>query len=189
MSTVGLHCLHTDNEAASYLLVGVAISNQLEDFLDREAIVVVDGGDTGRSGRYCFRAYYPGRRLDHHPMSCLGSAIPIGIAAKLAKPDNQVLIYNGDGSFAINGMEFDTAVRHNIPIVAVIVNNGCWGTCKHRQQRLFGREISRAGLHPIRQACGGPGWPWRVGRETRGHTSSFEEGIWFGSPRLCQCQN
>ena len=114
---------------------------EVSDFLDREAIVVADGGETGNLVRSCFRSYYPGHLVDHHPSSCLGAAIPMGIAAKLAKPDNQVLIYNGDGSFAINGMEFDTAVRHNIPIVVVIANNGCWGTVRRRQQRLFGREI------------------------------------------------
>lgn len=114
---------------------------EVRDFLNREAIVVTDGGETGAWGSSFFRAYYPGHMLDHYPSHGLGSGIPFGIAAKLAKPDNQVLICNGDGSFGYNGMEFDTAARHHIPIVAVIANNGCWGTCKHRQDRVFGRDV------------------------------------------------
>jgi acetolactate synthase-1/2/3 large subunit len=114
---------------------------EVSSFLDREAILTADGGETGGLVRSYFKCYYPGHMLDHHPMSCLGSGIPFGIAAKLAKPDHQVLTYNGDGSFCINGMEFDTAVRHRIPLVVVVANNGCWGTVRRRQNRLFGREI------------------------------------------------
>ncbi len=114
---------------------------EVSNFLGREAILTTDGGETGGLVRSYFRSYYPGHMVDHHPMSCLGSGIPFGIAAKLAKPDRRVLTYNGDGSFCINGMEFDTAVRHHIPLVVVVANNGCWGTVKRRQHRLFGREI------------------------------------------------
>lgn len=114
---------------------------EVRGFLDREAIVAVDGGLTGTYCRRVFNAYYPGRLLDHGPHAQLGSSIPFGIAAKLARPQNQVLICLGDGAFGISGMEFDTAVRHHVPVVAVIANNGCWGVCYHRQKRLFGREV------------------------------------------------
>ena len=49
-----------------------------------------------------------------------------GIGAKLAKPDKQVIVVHGDGSFGINALELDTAVRHNIPILVVISLNGGW---------------------------------------------------------------
>jgi acetolactate synthase-1/2/3 large subunit len=117
------------------------LRKEIKDFLDRDAIVTVDGGEAGQWGRLSFNAYYPGHLIDHTPNAQLGSAFPFGIGAKLAKPDKQVLVFNGDGAWAINGMEFDTAVRHNIPVVNVVSNNGCWGTCIHRSERLYGRAI------------------------------------------------
>ncbi|MBI2857806.1 MAG: thiamine pyrophosphate-binding protein [Chloroflexi bacterium] len=110
------------------------------DCISREAIVATDGGNAAWWARSFFKASYPGHLLDTEPRGLLGSAIPFAIAAKLARPDKQVLVCNGDGSFGINGMEFDTAARHGIPIVAVVANNGCWATCTNRQVRLFGQE-------------------------------------------------
>jgi len=73
-------------------------------------------------------------------MWCLGVGIPFGIAAKLARPDKQVLILSGDGSFGFNVMEYNTAVRHQTPIVTVINNDGAWGMIKHDQEAAFGAE-------------------------------------------------
>ena len=91
----------------------------------------------------------------------MGFAIPAGIAAKLAEPSNQVLVFSGDGAFGFNGMEFDTAIRHNIPIVNVISNNGCWGTCIHRSQRLCNRatnvELGFTRYDAVVKALGGYG--------------------------------
>ena len=56
----------------------------------------------------------------------MGVGLPFGIGAKLAKPDKQVIVVHGDGSFGINALELDTAVRHNIPILVVISLNGGW---------------------------------------------------------------
>jgi acetolactate synthase-1/2/3 large subunit len=55
----------------------------------------------------------------------MGVGLPHGVGAKVAKPDTQVVVH-GDGSFGINAMEIDTAVRHRIPVVVVISNNGGW---------------------------------------------------------------
>ena len=56
----------------------------------------------------------------------MGVGLPFGLGAKAAKPDKQVLVLHGDGSFGLNAMELDTAVRHNLPVVTVISNNGGW---------------------------------------------------------------
>jgi acetolactate synthase-1/2/3 large subunit len=56
----------------------------------------------------------------------MGVAVPYGLGAKMAKPDKQVIVLSGDGSFGMNGMEMDTAVRHKIPILVVVSNNGGW---------------------------------------------------------------
>jgi acetolactate synthase-1/2/3 large subunit len=57
---------------------------------------------------------------------CMGVGLPFGLGAKVAKPDTQVVVLHGDGSYGINSMEIDTAVRHKIPVVCVISNNGGW---------------------------------------------------------------
>jgi acetolactate synthase-1/2/3 large subunit len=56
----------------------------------------------------------------------MGVGLPFGVGAKVAKPDAQVVVLHGDGSYGINAMEMDTAVRHKIPVLVVISNNGGW---------------------------------------------------------------
>ena len=66
--------------------------------------------------------------------------VPTFIAAKLAHPDKPVIVLNGDGSFGFNSMEFDTAVRHNIPILCVVNNDCAWGMIKHSQEMSIGAD-------------------------------------------------
>ena len=73
-------------------------------------------------------------------LGCLGTGIPFAMAAKLANPDKPVVVLNGDGSFGFNSMEFDTAVRHNIPIICVVNNDCAWGMIKHSQEMSLGNE-------------------------------------------------
>jgi len=68
----------------------------------------------------------PGHRLNSGPFGTMGVGLPFGLGAKVAKPDNQVIVVHGDGSFGLNAMELDTAVRHNIPVLVVISLNGGW---------------------------------------------------------------
>ncbi len=68
----------------------------------------------------------PGHRLNSGPFGTMGVGLPFGLGAKVAKPDTQVIVLHGDGSFGLNAMELDTAVRHNIPLLVVISLNGGW---------------------------------------------------------------
>jgi acetolactate synthase-1/2/3 large subunit len=94
---------------------------------------------------------------------CLGTGIPFAIAAKAARPDKTVVVINGDGSFGLNAMEFDTAVRHGLPFVCVINNDGAWGMIKHGQEicygseRVCGSELGCAHYEKIAEALGGYG--------------------------------
>jgi acetolactate synthase-1/2/3 large subunit len=63
------------------------------------------------------------------------------MAARLAHPDRQVVLLSGDGAFGFSAMEFDTLVRHRIPIVCVVGNNGIWGLEKHPMERLLGSSL------------------------------------------------
>jgi thiamine pyrophosphate-dependent acetolactate synthase large subunit-like protein len=102
------------------------LCKEVRDFLKRDAILVVDGQEILNFGRQSIPTFVPGHRLNSGAFGCMGVGLPFGVGAKVAKPDTQVLVLHGDGSFGINAMEIDTAVRHRIPVVVVISNNGGW---------------------------------------------------------------
>lgn len=114
------------------------LCREVRDFLDRDAVVICDGGDISAWANALIPAHALGSRLTHGPLGCLGIGLPYTIAAKLAQPHRPVLLITGDGSFGLNGIEFDTAVRHNIPIVCVIGNDEAWGMIKHSQVMTYG---------------------------------------------------
>ena len=102
------------------------LCKEVRDFVRRDAIVVVDGQEILNYGRQSIPTFVPGHRLNSGAFGCMGVGLPFGLGAKVAKPDAQVLVLHGDGSFGLNAMEIDTAVRHRIPVVVVISNNGGW---------------------------------------------------------------
>ncbi|MGV0801423.1 thiamine pyrophosphate-dependent enzyme, partial [Mycolicibacterium elephantis] len=99
---------------------------ELKALLDRDAIVVIDAGDFGSYAGRVIDSYVPGAWLDSGPFGCLGSGPGYALAAKLARPDRQVVLLQGDGAFGFSGMEWDTLVRHGVQVVSVIGNNGIW---------------------------------------------------------------
>jgi acetolactate synthase-1/2/3 large subunit len=102
------------------------LCKEVRDFLKRDAILVVDGQEILNFGRQSIPTFVPGHRLNSGTFGTMGVGLPYGVGAKVAKPDTQVVVLHGDGSFGINAMEMDTAVRHRIPVVVVISNNGGW---------------------------------------------------------------
>ncbi len=102
------------------------LCKEVRDFLPRDAILVVDGHETLNYGRQAIPTFVPGHRLNSGPFGCMGVGLPFGLGAKVARPEAQVVVLHGDGSFGINAMEIDTAVRHRIPVLVVISNNGGW---------------------------------------------------------------
>ena len=71
----------------------------------------------------------------------LGFALPAALAAKLAYPASRVIVFSGDGAFGFNGLEFDTAVRHNLDITAIVGNDSAWGIDRQIQLGLYGRSV------------------------------------------------
>ena len=117
------------------------LCNDIQAALPRVATITSDGGDNHWWCLPFFRAYAPARYFKcSTAYGGLGSGIPLAIAAKLARPDEPVVSFCGDGSFGFNGMEFDTAIRHNVPIVCVVANDQCWGMIKHGQETTYGPD-------------------------------------------------
>jgi len=102
------------------------LCKEIRDFMRRDGILVVDGQEILNFGRQAIPTYVAGHRLNSGAFGTMGVGLPFGVGAKVAKPDAQVLVLHGDGSYGINAMEIDTAVRHKIPVVVVISNNGGW---------------------------------------------------------------
>ena len=117
---------------------------QIMEVFGEDAFYVADGGDTSYYGLAGFTSSHqagvlvPAGAL----LGCLGTGIPFAIAAKLAHPDKPVVVLNGDGSFGFNAMEFDTAIRLDIPIICVVNNDCAWGMIKHSQEMSIGKNRS-----------------------------------------------
>jgi thiamine pyrophosphate-dependent acetolactate synthase large subunit-like protein len=120
---------------------------ELSAVLDRDAIIVGDGGDFVSYAGRVVDSYQPGCWLDPGPFGCLGSGPGYALAAKLAHPQRQVVLLVGDGAFGFSGMEFDTLARHGIAVVAVMGNNGIWALEKHPMEFLYGYSVA-AELRP-----------------------------------------
>jgi acetolactate synthase-1/2/3 large subunit len=125
----------------------VRIYRELAAVLDRDAIVVGDGGDfVSYAGRF-IDTYQPGCWMDPGPFGCLGAGPGQAIGAKVAHPDRQVCLLLGDGAFGFAGMEFDTMARHGLGIVGVMGNNGIWALEHHPMKFLYGYSVA-AELRP-----------------------------------------
>ncbi len=138
------------------------IYGELKKRLERDAIVICDGGDfVSFAGRYV-DVYEPGCWMDPGPYGCLGTGVGYALAAKLLYPQRQVVVVFGDGAFGFSGLDFDTLVRFDVPVVGVVGNNGIWGLEKHPMRALYGYDVA-ADLQPecrydlVVEALGGHG--------------------------------
>jgi acetolactate synthase-1/2/3 large subunit len=125
----------------------VRVYRELGEVLDRDAIVVGDGGDfVSYAGRF-IETFEPGCWMDPGPFGCLGAGPGQAIGAKLAHPERQVCLLLGDGAFGFAGMEFDTMARHGLGVVGVMGNNGIWALEHHPMKFLYGYSVA-AELRP-----------------------------------------
>ena len=129
------------------------LCNEINKFLDRDAIVTVDGNEILHFGRQSINTYFPGHRLNSGVTGTMGVGLPYGIGSKLAKPEKQNLVLHGDGSMGMNAMELDTLVRFNLSVVTVISNNAGW-TARTPNQRKPGRELGFTPFHEMAKALG-----------------------------------
>jgi acetolactate synthase-1/2/3 large subunit len=149
------------------------VYHELGQVLDRDAIVVGDGGDFVSYAGRVMNSYEPGCWLDPGPFGCLGAGPGYALAAKLARPERQVVLLLGDGAFGFSGMEWDTLARHGVSVVGVMGNNGIWALEKHPMEFLYGYSVA-ADLRPetrydqVVEALGGAGELVRRPAELRG---------------------
>jgi acetolactate synthase-1/2/3 large subunit len=97
------------------------------------------GGDIEFWARWTIPIRRPRQYLFAYRTGCLGVGIPYGVAAKIARPDDAVVVLLGDGDFAYAAWELETAARYDLPLVVIIANDHAWGMIKHEQQVVFGK--------------------------------------------------
>jgi acetolactate synthase-1/2/3 large subunit len=134
-------------EAQSDPIRPTRIYGELRRRLDHDAVVVCDGGDfVSYAGKF-IDSYGPGCWLDAGPYGCLGTGMGYAMAARVAHPDRQVVVMLGDGAAGFSLMDADSLVRHDLPVVIVVGNNGIWGLEKHPMQAIYGYDVA-ADLQP-----------------------------------------
>lgn len=128
------------------------LCKEVRDFMDRDAVLAVDGQEILNYARRSIPTFVAGHRLNSGPFGIMGVGLPFGIGAKVAKPDKQVIVLHGDGSFGFNGMELDTAIRHKLPVLVVISLNGGWTADPDRKK--VGRDLGYTRYDEMAKALG-----------------------------------
>ncbi|MFO1061604.1 MAG: thiamine pyrophosphate-binding protein [Dongiaceae bacterium] len=128
------------------------LCRELRDFMDREAILCVDGQEILNYGRQAIPTFRPRHRMNSGTFGTMGVGLPLGLGAKAACPDKPVIVLHGDGSFGMNAMELDTLVRHRLPLLVVISLNGGW-TGDPKKERP-GRDLGYTRFDRMAEALG-----------------------------------
>lgn len=128
------------------------LCREIREFIDRDAVLVVDGQEILNFGRQSIPTYLPGHRINSGTFGTMGVGLPYALGAKVACPDKQVVCLHGDGSLGFNFMELDTAVRHRIPVITVVSLNGGWTSDPKKVKP--GRDLGLTRYHEMATALG-----------------------------------
>ncbi|MEP7201334.1 MAG: acetolactate synthase [Ilumatobacteraceae bacterium] len=118
------------------------IYGELAKRLARDAVVICDGGDFASYAGKFVEVFQPGCWLDTGPYGCLGNGPGYALAARVARPSSQIALLMGDGAAGFSLMDVDSMVRHNLPVVMIVGNNGMWGLEKHPMQMIYGWDVA-----------------------------------------------
>ncbi len=129
-------------EAADDPIKPSRIYGELRRRLERDAVVICDGGDFASYAGKFIEVFEPGGWLDTGPYGCLGNGLGYAIAARVVRPSAQVVLLLGDGAAGFSLMDVDSLVRHGLPVVMIVGNNGMWGLEKHPMQAIYGWDMA-----------------------------------------------
>ncbi len=161
------------------------LAKEIRDVLDDDTIVIGDGGNIVAQAAKVIKVAKPGHWLDPGRFGCLGVGVPFAIAAKIVHPKSNIIIVNGDGAFGLNGFEFDTAVRFNLPMVSVVGNDAAWGQIRGPQLNLYGADravasaLALSRYDEVVRALGGYG---EFVEEPRAIRGALERALASGKP-------
>lgn len=155
------------------------LCNEVKDVIPRDAILVVDGHEILNFARQSIPVYRARASLNAGPHGCMGVGIPFGVGAQAAAPGSPVVVLSGDGAFGWNGMEMDTAIRHKLPIVVVVSNNG--GFTSRQTGGDVGRDLGYQRYDKMVEALGGYG---EFVEKPEGIRPAIERAMKSGVPSL-----
>ncbi|MGI9558625.1 MAG: thiamine pyrophosphate-binding protein [Thermodesulfobacteriota bacterium] len=142
----------------------VSVVEAINKIAPPETVFVPDGGDSQAWTDAVCRVEIPSGYVKGGPLGCMGVGLPFALGAKAARPENPVILITGDGALGMNFMEFETAVRHKLPVVIVICNDGSWGMTRNQIRITYGEKAPLDGVmlgevpfHKIAVAMGGEG--------------------------------
>ena len=155
------------------------LCREIRDLISRDTILIVDGHEILNFARQSIPIYQAGCSLNAGPHGCMGVGVPFGIGAKVARPEAPVVVLSGDGAFGWNGMEMDTAIRHQLPIVVVMSNNA--GFTSRKTGGTVGRELGWQRYDKMVEALGGYG---EFVEKPDGIRGAIERAFKSGKPAL-----
>jgi acetolactate synthase-1/2/3 large subunit len=120
---------------------------KLDDFLDDNSIIVADGGDFVGTAAYILQPAGPLRWLDPGAFGTLGVGAGFALGSKLTRPEAEVWLVYGDGAAGFSLHEFDTFVRHKIPVIALVGNDAGWTQIARDQVTFLGDDVATVLRH------------------------------------------
>jgi acetolactate synthase-1/2/3 large subunit len=163
------------------------MAREIRDFIDEDTILIGDGGDIVAQASKVIPVYKENCWMDPGPLGTLGVGMPFALAAKASFPNKQVMIIYGDGSFGLNGFEFDTAIRFGLPIIGILGNDAAWGQMLRPQIAIYGKDrtvathLTYTRYDKIVEAMGGHGEYCERPEEIR---PALERAVASGKPAL-----
>jgi acetolactate synthase-1/2/3 large subunit len=112
--------------------------------LDEDTVVIGDGGDVVAAVSRVLRVHRPGHWLDPGPFGCLGVGPGYALGVGAAGFGGRTVCVMGDGALGLNGLDFDTLVRFDVPAVLVVGNDGAWGEIRVPQVGMYGADAEVA---------------------------------------------
>lgn len=116
------------------------ICKEVRELFGDDATIAIDGGDTALFSHIAFNHYHPPYFLFTGPIGGIGQGVPFALAGKLARPDHPSVLISGDGAFGYGVIEYDIALKHNLPIISIISCDQAWGIVRHPQIKRYGLE-------------------------------------------------
>jgi len=166
----------------------IAVCTEIERALDADSVLVMDGGDFVATASYVIRPRGPLRWLDPGAFGTLGVGAGFALGAKLCRPEAEVWVIWGDGSLGYGLVEYDTFVRHNLPIIGVVGNDACWMQIAREQVEILhddvGCALRRSDYHTAAEGLGARGLLVRAFPEVPAAIAYAKETTRQGKPVL-----
>ncbi len=174
--------------AAGAAVNPVALLRQIDAAAAADAVFVADGGDFVATASYILRPRGPLAWLDPGAFGTLGVGAGFALGAALARPGSEVWILFGDGAFGYGAIEFDSFVRHGVPVIAVVGNDAGWTQIAREQVKMLGDDVAtvlaRSDYHRVAEGLGAHGIVVRSDAEVPAALAQARERAHAGQPVL-----